>query len=154
MMDFQGYPARRDTGVIRVLRAFLGLPAKMESGVTMETLGPGGCLESLDPEDFLAPKVHLVFRGRRESEAWMAPMAPKGVWDLKESQGPLDSRALPGPRASPDPRVPSVLMERRALVGNQGSLACLGQTDSRVTPGRKVPLEPKGTRDPLDHRVL
>lgn len=153
-MDFQDCPARRDTGVIQALRAFLGLLARMENGVTMEILGPEGCLESRDPEDFLALKVHLVFLGLREFEAWTVPMAPKGAWDLKESQGLLDNRALLGPRASPDLRVPSVLMERRVLMGNQGSLACRDQMDSRVTQGRKVLLEPKGTRVPLDHRVL
>lgn len=154
MTDFQDCPARRDTGVIRALRAFLGLLARMESGVTMEILDPEGCLESRDPEDFLALKVHLVFLGLRAFEAWTVPTAPKGAWDLKESQGLLDNRALLGPRASPDLRVPSVLMERRVRVGNQGSLACRDRMDSRVTQGRKVLPEPKGTRVPLDHRVL
>lgn len=154
MTDFQVYLARRDKGVTRALRVFLGLPARTESGVMTETLGPGGCLESRDPEDFLAPKVHLVFLGPREFEAWMVPTAPRGAWDLKESQDPLDNRALLGPRGFPVPRVPSALMERRVLVGNQGFLACLARMDSPVTLGRKVPLEPKGTRVPLDHRVL
>lgn len=152
--DFQGYLARRDKGVIQVLRAFLGLLVRTERGVMMERLGHGGCLESRDLEDSLALKARLVFLGRRESEAWTVPTAPKGAWDLKESQDLLDNRVLLGPRASPDLREPSVLMERRVLVGNQASLACLDQMDSRVTQGRKVPLEPKGTRAPPDHRVL
>ncbi|KAK7798647.1 hypothetical protein U0070_000836 [Myodes glareolus] len=115
------------------------------SRVTMEILGPEGCLESRDPEDFLALKVHLVFLGLRAFEAWTVPTAPKGAWDLKESQGLLDNRVLLGPRASPDLRVPSVLMERRVRVGNQGSLACQDRMDSRSqgnlgTPGKVTGL--------------
>lgn len=153
-MDFQGYLARRDRGVIQVLRAFLGLLVRTERGVTTERLGRGGCPESRDLEDSLALKARLVFLGPRESEAWMVPTALKGAWDLKESQDLLDNRALLGPRASPDLRAPSVLTERRVPVGSQASLACLDPMDSRVTQGRKVPLEPKGTRAPLVHRVL
>lgn len=154
MTDCPGYLARRDKGVIQVLRAFLGLPVRTERGVTMERSGPAGCLESRDLEDSLALKALLVFLGPRESEAWMVPMAPKGAWDLKESQGLPDNRALLEPRASPDLRVPLDLMERRARVGNQASLACRDQMDSRATQGRKDPLEPKGTRAPPDRRVL
>lgn len=154
MMDSQGYLGRRGTGVILALRAFLGPLVKMESGEMMARLGLGDCLESRGPVVSLAPKAHLVFLDPRESGAWTVPTAPKGAWDPRESQDLLDSRALQGPRVSPGPRVPSALMERRVLEGNQGSLACLAPTDPQVTPGRKVPPEPKETRVPLGLRVL
>lgn len=154
MMASQGYLGRKDTGVILVPRAFLGPPARMEIGETMGRLGLGGCLESRELEVSLAPKVHLGFLGPRESEAWMAPMVPKEAWDPRESQDLLDNRALLGPRVSLGPRVPSALMERRVLEGNQGFLACLAQMDPRVTRAKKVPLEPKETRVHLDLRVL
>lgn len=154
MMDSQVYLGRRDRGVILVPRVFLAPRARMESGVMMGRLGLGGCLESRDPEDFLAPKAHLVFLDPREFEAWMVPTALKEAWDLKESQGLRDNRAPLGPRVSPDLRVPSVLMERRVLKGNQGCLACLAQMDLQVTRGRRVLLGPKETRVPLDLRVL
>lgn len=154
MMDSQGFLGRRDTGVILVPRAFLGLLARMESGETMGRLGLGGCLESRDLEASLALKAHLVFLDLREFEAWMVPMVPKGAWDLRESQDLLDSRALLGLKVSPGPRVPLALMERRVLKENQGYLACLAQMDLRATLGRKVLLEPKEIRVHLDLRVL
>lgn len=154
MMGSQDFLGRRDTGEILVSTAFLAPLARMESGEMMGRLGLGGCLESRDLEVSLALKAHLVFLDPRASEAWMVPMVPKGAWDPKGSQDLPDSRELLGPRASLGLRVPSALMERRVLWGNQGSPACLAQTDSRVTPGRKVPQEPKETRVHLDLRAL
>lgn len=154
MMDSQDYPGRRDIGAILVPRAFPGPLVKMERGEMMGRLGLEDCPESRDLEDSLVPKVHLVFLGPRESEAWMALTAPKGAWDLKESQDLLDSKALLGPRVSLDLRVPLVLMEKRVLEGNQGSPACLAQMDPRATQGRKALLELKETRVPLDLRAL
>lgn len=154
MMDSQGSLEKRAIGVILVPRAFLVPLVRMERGEMMGRSGLEGCLESRDLEVSLAPKAHLVFLDLLASEAWMVPRAPKGAWDPRESQDLLDNRAPLGPRVSLGPRVPSALMERRVLKGSQGSLACLAQTDPRVTRGRKVPLEPKETRVPLDLRVL
>lgn len=154
MTASQGCLERRDTEVILVLRAFLGPLVRMERGETMERSGLGGCLGSRDLEVSLAPKALLGFLDPRESEAWMAPTVPKVAWDPRESQDLPDSRGPPGPRVSPGPRVPSALMERRVLEGNQGCLACLAQMDPRVTRARKALLEPKETRGHPDLRVL
>lgn len=153
-MASQGSLGRRDIGVTLVRRAFLGPLERMESGETTGRSGPGGCPESRDLVDSLAPKAPLESPGPRESAAWTGRTVPKGAWDPRVSQDPLDSRAHLGPRVSPGLRVPSALMVRRGLRGSQDFPACLAQTDSRVTPGRKAPLEPKETRAHLDLRVL
>lgn len=153
-MAFRVYQGRRDTEVTRVPRAFPGPLVRTESGEMTGRSGLEVCLESRDLEDSWVPKAPLVSLGPRESEAWMDPTVLKEAWDPRESQDLLDSRALLGPRGSLGLRVSSALMARRALEGNQGSPACLAQTGSRATPGRKGLLEPKETRAHLDLRVL
>lgn len=151
MMAWLVCPVRRETGVSRAPTAPRELLERMERGEMMEKLDPEVSLENLDPEGCWAPRDPQDPRGRRVWLAWMDKQVPKGMWALRASQGPQDSRGTQGLRVFQVHKAPSVPQERKARWANPASLACLVLTGPRVILARKVLQERRGVRVP---RVL
>lgn len=139
---------RRETGVSQAPTAPQELLERMGRGEMMEKLDPEVSLENLDPEDCWAPRDPQDPQGPRVWLAWMDKQVPKGMWALRASQAPQDSRGTPGLRVSQVRKAPSVPQERKALWANLVSLACLVLMGPRVTLARKVLLERRAVRVP------
>lgn len=139
---------RKGTGVSPAPTAPPGLLERMGRGEMMEKLDPEVSLENLDPEDFWAPRDPQDPRGHRVWLAWMDKQVPKGMWALRASPAPQDSRGTPGLRVSQVLKEPSVPQERKALWANLASLECLELMGPRVTLARKVLLERRAVRVP------
>lgn len=128
-----------------------GHPEKMGRGEMMEKLDPEVCLESLDPEDCWDRRGHQDHQGHRVWLVWMDKQVPRGMWVLKVSRAPQDSRATQVLRVFQVHKAPSVPQERKGLWANLVFLGCLVQTVLRVILARKVLLERRGVRV---HQVL
>lgn len=139
---------RRETGVSQAPTAPRGLLERMGRGEMMEKLDPEVSLENLDPEDCWAPRDPQDPQGHRVWLAWMDKQVPKGMWALRVSQAPQDSRGTQGLRVFQVHKVPSVPQERKARWANLASLACLVLMGPRVILERKVLLERRGVRVP------
>lgn len=137
---------RREIEVSQALTDHREHPERMGRGETMEKLDPEVYLENLDPEDCWDRRGRRDPRGHRVWLVWMDKQVPRGMWVLKVSRVPQDSRVTQVLRVFQVHKARSVPQERKGRWANPVFLACLVQMVLRVIPARKVLLERRGAR--------